>query len=182
MQIGISSIKHNSPLHLIRNICLSHVGVGVMHTVYFVKCFSIRHYFGGIYTPSKCREPLHAILLPCTSLGYPWRKQLQNEWQGKQSRGGKEPLQCGREGVQRHQRGKERMETQSCQGAASFAISDPLGIWLGGIFTDEIFLIFQVFTFKEVKIIISSSRHPQRSSEMAIYKWYRECSAFMHLV
>lgn len=178
MQIGISSIKHNnSPLHLIRNICLSHVGVGVMHTVYFVKCFSIRRYFGGIYTPTKCREL--SMLFCCPALLWVPHGGNSYKMSDRGSRAEAGRSHCSVDGrVSRGTGGARKgWRHKAAKGLPHLSSPTP---W---VFDWEVFLqmrfctksyisflIFKVFTFKEVKIIISSSRHPQRSSEMAIYK------------
>ena len=129
------------------------VGLAMMHMVKFAQCFRItRHYFWGTWIPNKSRETLHAVLLPYTSLVALRRKQLLNECEGKQR--GEATREAGRrccsmdgrrgqrpghpDGLEGTSKGQPRTGTDSCQGAASFAISCHFSIWLEDIFTDEV--------------------------------------------
>lgn len=142
--------------------------------VKFVQHFCIiTPYFWGTWIPSKSRETLHALLLPCTFWGWPQRKQLPNECEGKQT--GQTTKEAGRRFLEkvrakarasRGTSGDEQVEpsvgTESCQGTASFAISYSCSIWLQDNFTDKvmhkplgIFLSLSGFCPYKVKRIIN---------------------------
>lgn len=144
----------------------------MMHVAKFVQHFCIiTPYFWGTWTSSKSREMFHALLLPCTFLGWPQRRQLPDECEGKQT--GQTTREAGRRLGQRPGPpegpvGMSKVEpsrgTESCQETASFAISYSFSLWLEGNFIDQVLHKPKAFWFSlsgfhphKVKRIINHS-------------------------